>query len=120
MLPQGIQTVVFPDGPHDVERDDIAGTLPNRAQMRIAKQSWLSPLLDIAATSAYFPGIASYFPGVPARTELVERHLDTCKHLCFRLAFVRAHQSDGFRIHERPGLICCHHHFSPLPLPHWH
>src|SRR6185295_5375643 len=61
---------------HRIERDDVAGALPDRPEMRVAQQARRRELLDVADAAAHLERIAAYFSRIARRTEFQHRRQD--------------------------------------------
>src|SRR5258706_4316965 len=73
---QGFEAVLAPDRPQHVERDDVGSALPDRAEVRIAHQARVGPLLGVADAAAHFHRVAGDLARVAAGAELDERRHD--------------------------------------------
>ena len=64
------------DRAQHVERDDVAGAFPDRAQVRVAHQPRVGPFLDVAAAAAHLHRVAGDLARIAAGAELDQRRQD--------------------------------------------
>ena len=84
------------DGARDrVERDDVAGAFPDRAEMGVAQQPRRRELLDVADPAAHLERIAAHFPCIARGTEFQDGRENTRQR--------RAILAAGFGAVERVG-----------------
>ncbi|ATH41953.1 hypothetical protein BHR52_01310 [Bordetella pertussis] len=76
MALQRRQGVGLADSAQYVQRHDVAGAFPDRAEMRIAHQARLDPFFDIAAAAADLHRVAGHLARVAAGAELDQRRED--------------------------------------------
>ncbi|MNG01828.1 hypothetical protein D3C84_848240 [compost metagenome] len=80
---QGSQGILAGDGAGDVQRDYVAGAFPDRAEVGVAHQARIAPLLDVPHAAAHLHGVASDPACVAAGAELDQRREDA--HALLRL-----------------------------------
>ncbi|KGX30923.1 hypothetical protein Y600_390 [Burkholderia pseudomallei MSHR3709] len=108
------------DRPRDVERDDVARALPDRAEMCIAQHARIAPLLDVAGAAAHLHRIAGNAARIAARAELDERRQDPHAAACLRVARVRLREQQRDLHEQRARLLGRHEHLDELPLHQRH
>ena len=89
------QRVVARNGTQDIQRHDVAGALPDRAQVRIAQQTGVAPLFDVAAAAAHFHRVAGDAPCIAAGAKLDQRRQDARQCRRAGLASIGAPQCLG-------------------------
>src|SRR5258706_5903815 len=73
---QGFEAGLAPDRPQHVEGYDVGSALPDRAEVRIAHQARVGPLLGVADAAAHLHRVAGDLARVAAGAELDERRHD--------------------------------------------
>src|SRR5258706_12203182 len=74
--PECLERRLAPDRAHDVEGDDVRSAFPDRAEVRVANEARVRPLLDVTAATAHFHRVAGNTSCVAARAKLEERRED--------------------------------------------
>jgi hypothetical protein len=102
-------------GAHDVERNDVAGALPDRAKVGLAQEPRLDPLLDVTVAAPHFHGIARDLARIPACPELDQRRENAPQRLCRPIAQIGALQTVGGKKCQAEGGLGRQDHFDELP-----
>ena len=117
---QGVERVLAGGGAKDVEGDDVAGAFPNGAEMGVAQQAGVGPLLDVAAAAADLHGVAGDLAGVTAGAEFEERGEDTEEGVGAGLAGIGAAQGVGGLKEHGAGLFGRQRELGQLALHEGH
>jgi hypothetical protein len=73
---RGFRAVTADGAPQCVQRDDVAGAFPDRAEMGVTQQPRGRELLDIAGAAAHLERVAADFPRIARRAEFQGRRQD--------------------------------------------
>ena len=112
---QRAQGVVAADGAQHVERNDVAGAFPDRAQHRVAHAPRVAPFLDVAAAAAHFHRVGADLARVAAGAELDQRREDAHQRIGPRVARVGPAQRFRRLQHHRARLLGGQHQLEQLP-----
>ena len=111
---QGFQRLLAPDGAHHVQRDDVAGALPDRTQMRVAHQARIGPFFYVAAAAAHFHGVAGGASRVAAGAEFDQGGEDAHAAARLLVALIRAGEFDRSQHEHAARLFRRQHQFEQL------
>ena len=98
VVAQRRQGVVTLDRAQHVERDDVAGAFPDRAEVGVTHQPGVAPFLDVAAAAAHLHRVAGDLAGVAAGAELDQRRQDAHQSVGSAIG-----AADGVRLAQRLG-----------------
>ncbi len=103
-----------------IERVDIAGALPEHADLRVADQARIYPVLDIAVAAAHLHRAGRHAKVVAARAELEERSEDAQQmHRALIGVIGAVHHISRPRVH-RERLLRRHHQLEQLTVHERH
>ena len=100
---------------HGVDRNNIAGAFPDRAEMRVAQQPRGGEFLDVADAAAHLQRIAADFSCIAGRAEFQGRGQDAQQRRGILAAGFGAVERIGGQKTHRQRLLGRKHDFHQLP-----
>ena len=119
LAPDG-QGVFAHDGAHHVQRHDVAGAFPDRAQVRVAHDARVAPLFDVTAAATHFHGITGDLARIAAGAELDQRREQAGQCVGAFFAGIAAAQGLCRLEHHGARLLGGHHQLGQLALHQRH